>query len=72
MYKNYQFPIDDALKGVFTAQQIKWLKRILRINNEIPVAALTEQQWGIIYETMVKYVPKFRWPKIKKGKLNHF
>jgi 23S rRNA (adenine-N6)-dimethyltransferase len=72
MYKNYQFPIDDALKGVFTAQQIKWLKRILRINNEIPVAALTEQQWGIIYETMVKYVPKFRWPKIKKGKLKHF
>jgi 23S rRNA (adenine-N6)-dimethyltransferase len=72
MFKNPQLSVDYALKGIFTAPQIKRLKRSLRINNGLPIAALTEQQWGIIYETMVKYVPKFRWPRIREGKLNHY
>ncbi|WP_212949472.1 23S ribosomal RNA methyltransferase Erm [Siminovitchia terrae] len=64
--KNPQLSIDLALRGVFTPSQIKHLKRSLRINNEVSVATLSEQQWGLIFETMVKHVPKFRWPKIKK------
>ncbi|RST59911.1 23S ribosomal RNA methyltransferase Erm [Siminovitchia terrae] len=64
--KNPQLSIDLALRGVFTPPQIKHLKRSLRINNEVSVATLSEQQWGLIFETMVKHVPKFRWPKIKK------
>lgn len=70
--KNPQLSIDLALRGVFTPPQIKHLKRGLRIKNEVTVANLSEQQWGFIFETMVKHVPKFRWPKIKKAKLNHF
>lgn len=64
--KNPHFSVDLALRGIFTPSQIKHLKRELRINNETSVATLSEQQWGLIFETMVKYVPKFRWPKIKK------
>src|SRR5699024_9830142 len=70
--KNPQLSIDLALRGVFTPPQIKHLKRGLRIKNEVTVANLSEQQWGFIFETMGKHVPKFRWPKIKKAKLNHF
>lgn len=67
--KNPQLSIDVALRGVFTPPQIKHLKRNFRIKKEIPVAMLSEEQWGLIFETMVNHVPKFRWPKIKKAKL---
>lgn len=63
--KNPQFSIDLALRGIFTPPQIKHLKRGLRIKNEVLVATLSEQQWGFIFETMVKHVPKLRWPKMK-------
>jgi 23S rRNA (adenine-N6)-dimethyltransferase len=64
--KNPQLTIDLALKGVFTPPQIKYLKRNLGIKNDFPITSLSEHHWGIIFETMVKHVPKFRWPKIKK------
>ncbi|MBR7795938.1 23S ribosomal RNA methyltransferase Erm [Agaribacter marinus] len=70
--KHPQYTIEIALKGIFTPPQMKHLKRNLQINNETPVASLTELQWGSLFETMIKYVPKSRWPKIKKAKLNHF
>ena len=72
MLKNPQYSIDIALRGVFTPPQIKRLKRNLQIKHEVLVGALSEQQWGFIFETMVKHVPKFRWPKINKAKLNHY
>jgi len=68
VFKSRQYPIDLALRGVFTPPQIKRLKRKLQIKHEVSVGALSEQQWGFIFETMVKYVPKFRWPKIKQLK----
>ncbi|MFS0646305.1 23S ribosomal RNA methyltransferase Erm [Siminovitchia sp. 179-K 8D1 HS] len=64
--------IDTALRGVFTPPQMKHLKRKLGIKSDFPVACLSESQWGIIFETMVKHVPRFRWPKIKKGKFASF
>lgn len=59
-------PLDLALKGVFTPPQITHLKRNLKIKSDLPVGALSERQWGIIFDTMVNYVPKFRWPRLKK------
>lgn len=70
--KNPQLPIDFALRGVFTPPQIKHLKRNLRIKHETPVATLSEQQWEGIFETMIKHVPKFRWPKINQAKIKHY
>lgn len=67
--KNPQLPLDFALRGIFTVPQIHRIKRNLRMKNEIPVGALSEQQWGMLYETMVNYVPKYRWPKMNKRKM---
>lgn len=70
--KNPQSPIDFALRGIFTIPQLKHLKRNMRINSAVPVAGLSEHQWGIIFEAMVKHVPRFRWPKIRKGMFIRF
>lgn len=67
--QNPQMPIDFALRGIFTAQQIKRVKRSLGIKSETPVGILSIEQWGMLFETMVKYVPKHRWPKLDKRKL---
>lgn len=72
MLKNPRLSIDLVLRGVFTSPQIKYLKRNIGIKSDFPVMSLSEQQWGIIFETMVKHVPKFSWPKIKREKLDHF
>lgn len=69
--KNPRLSIDFALRGVFTPPQIKQIKRNLQIKSQVTIAALSEQQWGFIFETMVKHVPKYRWPKINKTKINH-
>ncbi|MGG1312993.1 23S ribosomal RNA methyltransferase Erm [Cohnella laeviribosi] len=60
--------IDWALKGVFTPPQIRYLKRKLGLKQDVPVACLSELQWGLIFETMKQLVPRFRWPKAKKEK----
>jgi len=72
--KNHRLPVDFALEAIFTAPQMKRLKKTLRIKSDHPVGSLSEQQWAIIFETMVKYVPKYRWPKLRKEKLKeiHF
>ncbi len=66
--KNPQAPIDYAMGRLFTPPQIKHLKKNSRICSEIPIGAIREEQWKVIFETMVRYVPGFRWPKAKKEK----
>lgn len=58
--------VDDALRGVFTVPQIKHVKRNLGLKTDIPVAAMSEEQWAKIHESMVLHVPRFRWPKNRK------
>jgi len=70
MLRNPQLSLDLALKGVFTSPQIVLLKRNLGIKHDAPVASLSESQWGFIYETMIRHVPRFRWPKLSKETLN--
>ena len=55
-----------ALSGIFTKPQIKMLKRKLRIRSEKPIGTLNEYDWGIIFQTMVQYVPRARWPRTPK------
>ncbi len=64
--KNPHFPIEMALSGIFTKPQIKMLKRKLRIRSEKPIGTLNEYDWGIIFQTMVQYVPRARWPRTPK------
>lgn len=61
--KKPQLPIDMALYGIFTKPQMKMLRRMLRVNSEKPIGTLNENEWGIIFKTMVQYVPHLRWPR---------
>lgn len=64
--KKPQLQIDLALQGIFTKPQIKMLRRKLNVSSEKPIATLKENEWGIIFQTMVDYVPRSRWPKLPK------
>lgn len=70
--KKPQFPIDFALRGIFTLPQIKHLRKNLKVDKGTPVGTLSEGQWGIIFKTMIQYVPRFYLPRIKKRNLNRF
>ncbi|WP_339320861.1 23S ribosomal RNA methyltransferase Erm [Paenibacillus sp. FSL W8-0194] len=72
MLKNPGLSVDLALRGLFTAPQIKHVKRSLGARGDLPVASLSEHQWGIVFDSMVRHVPKFRWPKAKKEKFGCF
>ncbi len=39
--------IGIALKGIFTPQQLKHLRRNLSVTNETPIGLLTATQWGV-------------------------
>lgn len=59
-YPYYNF--DHALMDVFTPRQMKHLRRNLNIHVDTPVGALNETQWGGIFESMIHYVPRIKWP----------
>lgn len=56
--KKPHVPMDVALRGIFTRPQMKHLRRNLKITNETPIGTLNEMQWGIVFKTMVQYVPR--------------
>lgn len=64
--KQPEAPIEFAFRGIFTPPQMKLLRRKLNIENEKPVGTLNEEQWGIVYQTMVQYVPYHKWPRVKR------
>lgn len=55
-----------ALKGIFTTSQLKRLRRNLGVSNDAPIGSLTAVQWGIVFHTMIKYVRRPLWPRVKK------
>lgn len=58
-----QLPVYEALKGVFTPPQIKYLAKTLKIDSRCPICSLKESQWETLFHTMVKHVAPFRWPQ---------
>jgi 23S rRNA (adenine-N6)-dimethyltransferase len=58
--------VDIALQGVFTAPQLKRLKRNLLADPHTPVSQLAETDWAMIFETMLQHVKPQLWPKMKK------
>lgn len=67
MFQNPQMPAEFVLRNVFTVPQMKHVRRGLKITTETPVSQLTERQWGIVYEAMIRHVPKYRWPRAKRA-----
>lgn len=62
-------PIGPALRGIFTAPQIAKLRNNLALKHDPPVGSLSEVQWSGIFDAMTRHVPRFRWPRLSKGKL---
>lgn len=67
-FKTPQAPIDYVMRELFTPPQIRYLKKNSRIDSDIPIGAIPEEQWKVIFETMIRFVPVYRWPKAKKEK----
>jgi 23S rRNA (adenine-N6)-dimethyltransferase len=62
-----QLSFHEALKGIFTAAQIKHVARNAGIKRPQPICCLNESQWGIVFRAMIDHVEPYRWPiKTKK------
>lgn len=56
-------PLHAALGLWFTPAQLKHLVKLLRVDRSAPIGALNERQWAAFFETMIRYVEPYRWPK---------
>lgn len=59
-------PLDFALEGIFTTTQLKHVRRKLKVKVDTPISDLNERQWGMLFESMIQHVPKYRWPKKRR------
>lgn len=55
-------PVARALRGMFTAEQVKRVVRSLHVERHAPVCTLTPSGWTAVYETMRRYVEPHRQP----------
>lgn len=60
--------VNHVLREIFTTPQFKHLKRKLNLDSESMISSLTEEQWAMVYKTMIQFVPKPFWPRLKKKK----
>lgn len=58
-----QLSIQQALKEIFTAAQMKRMLKEIGTEREAPICTLNEEQWGTVFQTMLRYVQPFRWPR---------
>lgn len=65
-------PADDVLRGIFTPIQIKHLKRSSDIRGDQSIGSLTVQQWGGVFHTMTRHVPRPYWPRLSKKQLEQY
>jgi 23S rRNA (adenine-N6)-dimethyltransferase len=59
-------PAIRALRGTFTAEQVKRLVRRLQVDRSAPICFLDPLQWALVYDTMCHYVEPCRWPRLAK------
>lgn len=55
--------MEMVFKGVFTAQQMKHLKRNLGVKSSTMIGTLTEEEWKVVFYTMIQHVARPLWPK---------
>ncbi|GIP63272.1 ribosomal RNA small subunit methyltransferase A [Virgibacillus pantothenticus] len=55
--------MEMVLKGVFTAPQMKHLKRNLGVKSSTMIGKLPEEQWQVVFYTMIQHVARPLWPK---------
>lgn len=52
-----------AMHGIFTSPQLKRIARQLSVARESTICMLSERDWGIVFDAMLRYVPPYRWTK---------
>lgn len=55
--------IYDAMRGYFTAEQMKRVLQELKVDRMQSAAALSPEQWGFLFSAMLRHVPSYRWPR---------
>lgn len=58
-------PVKEFLRSIFTVPQAKKVRDTIKVASENTVKSLNEEQWAIICNTMVQFVPPHLWPKIR-------
>lgn len=67
--RNPHLPISESMGEVFTHPQMTKLVKAMGVNRNQPICSLNEQQWGLLFLTMIKHVEPYRWPKqVKKNR----
>lgn len=61
-----KLPLYAALSEIFTPPQIARLVKLLRVDRELPMGQLNEEQWGTVFHTMLQHVPPYRRPQLRK------
>ncbi|PTM59534.1 23S ribosomal RNA methyltransferase Erm [Desmospora activa] len=64
--RHAQSPISVGLRDIFTPPQINHLAKELGLNRDTQIGRLNEEQWGLVFHTMLQHVPSFRWPRYKR------
>ncbi|MGG3283143.1 23S ribosomal RNA methyltransferase Erm [Paenibacillus solani] len=65
--RDLRLPLSAALSGIFTPPQITRLVRVLGMDRELPMCRLNEEQWAVVFHTMLQHVPPSRWPRLGKN-----
>jgi 23S rRNA (adenine-N6)-dimethyltransferase len=52
-------PVGHTLIRLFTPKQLKHVRQQLGINYTFRIGYLSEEQWGIIFDTVINYVPYY-------------
>ncbi|XEC93297.1 23S ribosomal RNA methyltransferase Erm [Paenibacillus tarimensis] len=52
-----------VLSGIFTDKQLTKVVRALKVDRHMPICYINEDQWGELFNTMVKVVEPYRWPR---------
>ncbi|SFJ54818.1 23S ribosomal RNA methyltransferase Erm [Thermoflavimicrobium dichotomicum] len=60
-----EWPVYEALRGVFTPPQISHLLKELGIERDFPIGWLSIDQWATIFHSMIRHVKPYRWPTRK-------
>lgn len=55
--------LQDGLRGIFTPAQMTKALREAGTDRLQPPSSLSPEQWGVLFQTMMRFAPAYRWPR---------
>ncbi|SMF89805.1 23S rRNA (adenine-N6)-dimethyltransferase [Paenibacillus uliginis N3/975] len=62
-----RLPFSAALGDVFSPAQITKLARVLKLERNVSICTLNEQQWGEVFLSMMRHVESYRRPRLRNN-----